>query len=686
VLALALTIAACIGVLQLAVLAWPSRSVGLGTLMLTVGAGMYGCGVLAVLLQFAYTRGVAAVTGDPLFQVVQTASYTVDPFIEEVIKILPLLLIAVTLRSRIQWGIADFLLVGAASGAGFGLLEAVLRFGQRTGQAIAVPNGWVLPTGFAPPFVPDPTTSLTSWLPAPISAEVLSLPSGPDVSVHLAWSALAGAGIGFLLRTRGPTRLLGIVPLLLVGADHASYNFDLNLTAKSGLGKVLAAPFVAAQPLLGLWPLLAIALALWIDLGHLHHRLAEQPELLLARERKPVGEQAQSPLLSRIEALTRYTLHRPPWTALLIVRFVRMRRAALFATADPHAAEPMLGRVREIRAQLDSADSAAAWRDRGLRDLLGAKAKGDQRPWWRRYWPLLAWAVLFLPALIFYLLGTTPGASGVQKLLSSTVVFPVVAVVALVGLIWTLWGLLAAVRALPAAAREADASASVRLRLRIALAAGAMAFGVVSLVSWLTGTAPNARLISNFHVLDALSDLLLVGGIMLLLAAFIFFPPLGLAAVAGGGSVLVLTITSGFLTLGTLGLTSIMLSQAVASGGGGQFGGGSSGGGSNVPDMPQEPPAPKPQVRNWRLRNIVDNLWKGTENPNRIGDGTTMDAVRNELQTGRPSNGIFHSQKARESVQALDRWIRDFGPQATREDRLVAWRLRSDLLNALAGR
>jgi len=40
-------------------------------------------------------------------------------------------------------------------------------------------------------------------------------------------------------------------------------------------------------------------------------------------------------------------------------------------------------------------------------------------------------------------------------------------------------------------------------------------------------------------------------------------------------------------------------------------------------------------VRDWTPRNIVDDLWNGTRNPNHVGDGTTMDAVRNELRTSR---------------------------------------------------
>jgi hypothetical protein len=78
--------------------------------------------------------------------------------------------------------------------------------------------------------------------------------------------------------------------------------------------------------------------------------------------------------------------------------------------------------------------------------------------------------------------------------------------------------------------------------------------------------------------------------------------------------------------------------------------------------MPQTPPRPKPQVRDWKLRRIVDNLWKGDRQPNHVGDGTTMDAVRNELRTGRPTEGKYHTEKARTELRALQRWIDRYGP------------------------
>ena len=54
--------AAFSGVLQLMVMGSWTRTVRLRMLLLSVGVGIYGCGLAAVALQFAYTRTVAAVT------------------------------------------------------------------------------------------------------------------------------------------------------------------------------------------------------------------------------------------------------------------------------------------------------------------------------------------------------------------------------------------------------------------------------------------------------------------------------------------------------------------------------------------------------------------------------------------------------------------------------------------------
>jgi len=87
-------------------------------------------------------------------------------------------------------------------------------------------------------------------------------------------------------------------------------------------------------------------------------------------------------------------------------------------------------------------------------------------------------------------------------------------------------------------------------------------------------------------------------------------------------------------------------------------------------------------VSDPKLQNYVDILWEGTTNPNRVGTDTTADAVRNELTTGLLTGGKPHLIKAQETINGLQRWLRN-SPNATYSDRLVAQSLLDDLVNAL---
>jgi hypothetical protein len=94
-------------------------------------------------------------------------------------------------------------------------------------------------------------------------------------------------------------------------------------------------------------------------------------------------------------------------------------------------------------------------------------------------------------------------------------------------------------------------------------------------------------------------------------------------------------------------------------------------------------PVVAPQVSSPRLQNIVNNLYKGGTNPSRFGNGTTMDAIRNELVTGRPTNGTWHLVMGAESAQGITNWlVRNTG--APHYDRLVARSILDDLRAAFS--
>jgi RsiW-degrading membrane proteinase PrsW (M82 family) len=112
------------GVAQLFLLAWPTRTVRLPTALLAVAVGVYACGALTVVLELASAHTVSNLTGLSLADAAKQASYTVDLVVEELVKVAPLLLIGINVRSRLQHGLTDYVILGAALGAGFGLLEA----------------------------------------------------------------------------------------------------------------------------------------------------------------------------------------------------------------------------------------------------------------------------------------------------------------------------------------------------------------------------------------------------------------------------------------------------------------------------------------------------------------------------------------------------------------------------------
>ena len=77
-------------------------------------------------------------------------------------------------------------------------------------------------------------------------------------------------------------------------------------------------------------------------------------------------------------------------------------------------------------------------------------------------------------------------------------------------------------------------------------------------------------------------------------------------------------------------------------------------------------------------------MCKGAKGQNPVGNGSTADAVRNELNTFLPTHGKFHFQKTEQYVNALNNWLGK-NPNASYYDRLVAESLKQDLQNALAG-
>ncbi|MFS8125485.1 hypothetical protein QD336_23930 [Rhizobium sp. BR 250] len=62
----------------------------------------------------------------------------------------------------------------------------------------------------------------------------------------------------------------------------------------------------------------------------------------------------------------------------------------------------------------------------------------------------------------------------------------------------------------------------------------------------------------------------------------------------------------------------------------------------------------KPHVSDNELSELVDWLYRPNAS---IGSGSTADAIRFELSTGKAVGGAFHGQKAQDGIVALQRWL-----------------------------
>ena len=90
----------------------------------------------------------------------------------------------------------------------------------------------------------------------------------------------------------------------------------------------------------------------------------------------------------------------------------------------------------------------------------------------------------------------------------------------------------------------------------------------------------------------------------------------------------------------------------------------------------------KPTVSDSSLARLIDPLYRSNA---AVGSGSTAAAVRQELATGQPVSGAFHSQKAGDSIKALERWLAN-NPSARPGDKAAAENVIRDMNNALRGR
>ncbi|MFI2204699.1 PrsW family intramembrane metalloprotease [Streptomyces sp. NPDC020192] len=548
-----MAVAAVWGVLQLFAVSWPTRSVRLSTVLLALAVGVYGCGVATALVELAYTRLYSDQSGQSLATVVNTTSYTVAPWVEELIKVSPLLLVGLSPKLRRQWGLTDFVVLGAALGDGFGLLEAVLRYGLDAGRALVRGGGWIIPDSLSPPYVPGPGQVFTAWLPAPFSQVDMIGPPGTQTFSHLVWTAMAGFGVGVLWRGRRWTRLFSVLPITAAIAYHTVNNY------------VAQRPAGHARPWLETldskaWaaPLVCLAVATIVDLRQIHRGKRTVPGVLLASERAD-GDSAGS--------LLRYAAWRLPGSLLIALRYVRLRRSLLYAAASAPfgAAEELRHVVAGITARMNASDNQHTWRRLDVRDMLKAIRTARRS---RQRWLLLIPCVLALPSVLFLGVGSFTSTAGLQKFFSTGSGPKILMGFGIAALAWIAYQILSLLRTWRTTSLQPMGELLAVHRFRLSTALGAAAAGALLLWRGFGAAGPAGRALHTFHLLDALNTFLVyLGFALLLLSLLALFPPGGLA-LAGGGVAGVFTAEAA-LNAGVLGTAGFVLMAVGAGGTGG---------------------------------------------------------------------------------------------------------------------
>lgn len=547
-----MAVAAVWGVLQVFAVSWPTRSVRLSTVLLALAVGVYGCGVATALVQLTYTRIYADQSGQSLVTVVNTTSYTVAPWVEELIKVFPLLLAGLSLKVRRQWGLTDFVVLGAALGGGFGLLEGVLRFGLDADRALVRDEGWIIPDSLSPPYVAGLGQVFTAWLPAPFSQLDLGGPTVTETFTHLVWTAMAGLGVGLLWRARGWVRLLSVLPVAAAAVHHTLNNYAVRRPTSQAAqwldsldGKAWAAPLVC------------LAIAMVVDLRQIHRGKRSVPGVLLASERTD-GDS--------LGALLRYGTWRLPWSLLIALRYARLRRSLLYlyatASAPPDDTEGLRRVVAGITARMDASDNPRAWQTVNIRAWLKATRAARRS---RERWLLLIPCVLVLPSLLFLGVGSFTSTAGLQEFFSTGSGPTILMGFGIAALAWITYQLTTLLRTWRTASAQPVGELLAVHRFRLGTALGAATTGTLLLWRGLGDAGPDGKAIRTFHLLDALDTFLVyLGFALLLLSLLALFPPGGLA-LAGGGVVGALTAEAA-LNAGVLGAAGVVL-MAVGAGG-----------------------------------------------------------------------------------------------------------------------
>ncbi|MDT3400652.1 RNase A-like domain-containing protein, partial [Streptomyces sp. B1866] len=360
---------------------------------------------------------------------------------------------------------------------------------------------------------------------------------------------------------RGWLRLAGVLPVAAASAHHLQYNYAAEHPRDHGAQSLVDG--------LGGWlwlvPLGCLAVAMAADWWQVRRARLVVPGVLLG------GERAGRP---GALGLAGYGAWCVPWSALLVWRFARLRRALLYTAFRPAYAgrEVLHQAVVQTVARLDASDHEAAWRGVGWRTIRQAHREGRGT---RRRWTILLSLVLAVPAVLFWGVASFPGQSGVREWFTTGAGPRLLVGFGIAGLAWTGWLLIRLATTWRATQATPLAETLTVLRFRLWTALGTAVTGMLLFVRLQNGMAPTDAIIPNrLHLIDALHNFLAyAGAALLLLALFALFPPGGGLALATTGVAAGTLSAEAAIHAAALGTLGIVLMSASEGGSGGNIDG-----------------------------------------------------------------------------------------------------------------
>jgi hypothetical protein len=471
------------GVTQVIILGSMARTVRVKTALMAMAVGLYVCASASIAIQLLWTRSAAWLLSTPMSTVVDTASYTLDPLIEEIIKLLPLAGLLMIPVIRRQWSLTDCVIIGAATGSGFGLAEGLLWNSSHASSAISLQSGWLVKGSV----VPGPLSALFSLFPV-ASSFGSGYSSAAHLNCHLVWSALGGLAVGLIMLNRTAAgKRVGIALLVFIAADHAAGNYAV-YGSDAALGKIVFGLFNLLWSLLWLCPMAALFFAWRIDRNRQH--TGDSSELILA------AEQAES---SRSKGILKAAISLLPDSLLWVSKFVRMRR--VYNTerlAGFDEAESMLPILENLRDRIDH----IGVRQEPVQTILSGWIRESTRTVLRK--PIvIAWAVLLVPAIIYLVLGGQPQTAGFQEFLTAPVIWRCALGIFAVGQVWLLGQVLASIGSWRKALRSLLGDDAATLTLQMLTGMGAIGLGGFAVIRGLAGLSPASGILSGAHVREA---------------------------------------------------------------------------------------------------------------------------------------------------------------------------------------